>query len=437
MESHLTFCKEDAARKWDDVHAAEEKCTALVEEKMLERSRQREQQRLEQLKQDEAKRSKDATGNLGATQTEIWDIVSAVAASMEEGSFEPMDLPQAPLAAPRDKSRKSELVYSEAGKPEEDVQNTAPITSRAELEQECGLPELRVAALAADEAVSDAANSLLNVLSNWDTTSRSARLAAETCLVSACNAQASCLRAIVSSERESIRERAKMLDELEEVADSIDVRADMNHYITLDKKEPGGYSFLGDDDDGGIASALAVLNNHIDGNMGLGTPSNFRQSVNNGAAEEEMITLEHLEEAVEKFFKNDPLLRADAPDDDPKTTNAHEAFEINVLRLCKIGKDKSSSGRSRRSTICYSLNSKRSVKSEIPSAIQFEGLCRVFSAVLAGCGTEGSGVTLAKMLMTLSQSFYLQEETDGGKTKEVYVKNSLVDHLLWENEEFW
>jgi hypothetical protein len=44
---------------------------------------------------------------------------------------------------------------------------------------------------------------------------------------------------------------------------------------------------------------------------------------------------------------------------------------------------------------------------------------------------------LAKMLMTLSQSFYMQEETEGGTTKEVYVKNSLVDHPLWENEEFW
>jgi hypothetical protein len=73
----------------------------------------------------------------------------------------------------------------------------------------------------------------------------------------------------------------------------------------------------------------------------------------------------------------------------------------------------------------------RSVKTEIPSATQFEGLCRVFSAFLAGCGTEGSGVTLAKMLMTLSQSSYMQEEeTKGGKTKEVYVKNNMVSSII-------
>jgi hypothetical protein len=443
MEDLLTACKEDAALKWTHVHEAEEKVTTLVEEKMIERSRLREQQRLEQIKNDEKKRAKDAAkhGNLGATSSEVWDIVSAVAASMEEGSFEPMDLPQAPLSAPRDKSRKSEAASDDPILPEEEALPTTRIPFRHELEQACGLPELRVAALAADESVNDAANSLLNVLHNWDTASRSARLAAETCLVSVCNSQAACLRTIVDAERESLRERLKLLDELEHAADHIDVRADMNHYITLDKKHPGGRSFLGDDDDGGIASALAVLNNHIDGNMGMGKSSSYNHIAKDSGSDDDEISPEHLQEAVEQFFRDNALLRADAPDNE-STEKAKEQFETSALRLCKIGKDKKSSARSQRSTICYSLNAKRNIHSKIHSEVQFDGLWHLFTALLSGCDTDSSsGASLAKMLMTLSPYFYYEGEENGesedGKSEQVHVKSKLVGHPLWEKEGFW
>ena len=457
MENHLKLCKADAIRKWDNVHTAEENVTKLVEIKMMERSQLKQKQRMEKIKLDEEKRAKDAAhGNLGATNSEIWDLVNSVAASMEEGSFEPMDLPQVSTFGPRDQSQGSTNTTSSTKNEEsnnddrdndrnvDDLQpaessdttesDNIPIASRYELEEECGLPELRAAALAADEAVKDAAKSLLDVLSNWDTTSRSAKLAGETCLVGACNAQAACLKSIVKSEREFLKERIKLLDELENVANKMDVRGDMNHYVTLDKRTAGGGSWFGNDDDGGVASALVVLNNHIDGdNMGL-NQSSLRQSVNEGVViERDMLEAEDLEAGVEKLFKPDVLLQHDADNGDEVTKKALEEFEANVVQLCRIAKMKSSAGRARRSTICYCINGKKNSQTEIPSKVQFNGLCRIFLAVLSRCDAlSSSGVSLGKMMMNLSSTFFMME----GNTP-IFVKKKLAGHPLWEEEEFW
>ena len=117
--------------------------------------------------------------------------------------------------------------------------------------------------------------------------------------------------------------------------------------------------------------------------------------------------------------------------------------------LCKTGNDKSSAGRSPRSTICYALNAKRSSNARIPTAIQFDGICRVFEALLNGCTTEhDSGVSIAKMCMMLSQTFYLDElrpigdddaddANDASRESRVYVKSRLHNHSLWENDTFW
>jgi hypothetical protein len=445
MEDHLAVCKEESARRWDAVNDAEVTVTKLVEEKMLERSRMREQQRLGQLKKEEESRARNsANGNFGATSSEIWDIVSAVTASMDEGSFEPMDLPQAPLSVPRDQSRSlgSGDLETSGDESEDDVQSQLPVASRHELEQKCRLPELRVAAMAADEAVEDASNNLLNVLSNFDTTNRSARIAAETCLVSACNAQASCIDDLIKIERAAIEERMRHLQELEKAAQEVDVRADMNHYITLDKKERGGQSFLGDDDDGGVASALAVLNSHIEGNMGLGSAGKFNAEgwASTSNDDDDSTSPELLGEAVDAIFEDIPLLKADAPDDQ-KTAKVQNKFQKSVAILCKAGSDRSPAARSRRSTICYALNAKRSNRAEIWSPIQFDGLCKVFISVLSGCDTEGSGVALAKMCMMLSQTFYMveggSEEDIDSRSNRVYVKTRLVDHPLWEKDEYW
>jgi hypothetical protein len=455
MEVHLTHCKTEAACRWDAVQDAEETVTRLVEEKMVERSRSREQQRLEQLKADEEIRAKDAAnGNFGATSSEIWDIVSQVTASMDEGSFEPMDLPQPPLSVPRDKSHDSLDELTETnGTALAEEQWSMPSASRHYLEEACCLPELRTAAIAADEAVEDAARDLLKILSDWDTTNRSARIAAETCLLSACNAQATCFRSLIDIERASIEERMKNLKELEKVAENIDARADMNHYITLDKKERGGQSMMGDDDDGGVASALAVLNSHVDGSTGMVvSPNKMGAPVDDDDSDGDQnpATPEQLESAVEELFDDKPLLRADTPDNE-ESQKAREDFETKVELLCKTGSDMSSFTRSLRSTICYALNSKRSVRSEILTQIQFDGLCRVFTAVLSGCDVDrSSGVALAKMCMMLSQTFYISksEGVDGSEDPNrstaavrhdtrTYVKSLLMDHALWKNENFW
>ena len=452
MEEQLKQCKSDARKRWDAVHDAEEAVTKFIENKMLERSRLKEKQRLDQLRQEEMLRAHDsATGNFGATQTEIWDIVSSVAASMEEGSFEPMDLPQAPLSVPRDQTKldKRNPSSSSDGKAAEEDVTAVPIASRDELEEEFGLPELRVAALAADEAVDEAGKALLTVLANVDATKRSARIAAETGLVSASNAQASCLKSLVSMERKALQERLKHLEELERVAECIDVRADMNHYITLDKKEEGGRSTLGDDDDGGVASALGVLSSHIDGDIGFGSNPLRQQDSDRDWDDDDSASPEILGDGVEELFKDNPLLRSDAPSEDVKTVKAKEKFERTVEMLCKTGNDRSSAGRSPRSTICYALNAKRSSNTRILTSIQFDGICRVFEALLNGCKTEhDSGVSIAKMCMMLSQTFYLDEskqigngdtdeENDESREKRVYVKSRLHDHPLWQNDSFW
>jgi hypothetical protein len=451
MEDELLSCKLEAQRKWDQVHAAEVKVTQLVEEKRMERNRVREQHRLEQLKQD-------TPTSAAKDPSEIWNLVSAVTAEMDEGSFAPMDIPQLPIQRSFSEDATSDKPTGTTG--QGDVGIDDPIDSsstqhsiasrleleemRYELEEEYGLPDLRRAALSAEEAVENVANSLLSVLSNLDTTMRSSRLAAETLLISASNAQASCLRSLIKMERASIAEREKQLEELEKVVNEINVRADMNHYITLDKKQPGGRSFLGDDDDGGVASALAVLNEHTDGDMAAESrirTEEYHAQKMEGVEEEEAeddssVTPEYLEKAIEMFFENDPLLFSSAPDNS-KTKAARKEFETTVHKLCMIGKDKSPKARSRRSTICYTMNAKKGSHSKIQSKIQFDGLCQLFSDVLSGCGTDPRGVSNANVLMNLSQHFYIREKEKDGKRKEVYVKSRLLKHPMWEKDDFW
>jgi hypothetical protein len=106
-EDRLASNKEDAARRWNEVHDTEERVTKVLEEKRMDRNRLKEQKRMKRLKQDEKKRLQDAAvdGKPGTTSSKIWDIVSAVTANLEEGSFEPMDLPQMEFSAPTDHSR--------------------------------------------------------------------------------------------------------------------------------------------------------------------------------------------------------------------------------------------------------------------------------------------------------------------------------------------
>ncbi|KAL7531640.1 hypothetical protein ACHAXR_004145, partial [Thalassiosira sp. AJA248-18] len=150
------------------------------------------------------------------------------------------------------------------------------IITRADVEKESEIHDLRLVAHAADESVEDAAGKLLNIMSKADTTLRSARLAAESCLLSECNAVHDCLKSLVAMERTSLEEKMRRLVVLEAAVDAIDVRKDIDCYIQADKNTTGGRSRAGEDDDGGIAAALAVLNSHGERMGGMDSPRKYR-----------------------------------------------------------------------------------------------------------------------------------------------------------------
>jgi hypothetical protein len=266
-----------------------------------------------------------------------------------------------------------------------------------------------------------------------DVTRRSAQLAAETSLVSAANAQLSCLRSLVATERAEIEERLRQLQSVEEALQGIDVRSDLDTYIESDKRERGGSCHLGDDDDGGIASALAVLSSHIDGNMGHVNPVRPRELTDPGGGL--TASAESLENAIEALFGPPvPALTLSEP----------------VSLLCDVATQAS---RAQRSSLCYMMNAKRSSNALLPSKDQFDALCSVFDSILKGCDIEDGGVSNAKMIMMLSQTFYIVRpdeaslaaggvDTNTGtshvsRDRRVYVKNNLVGHSLWTNDEFW
>jgi len=270
--------------------------------------------------------------------------------------------------------------------------------------------------------------------------------------VSSFQAQASCLRSVVASERESISERLALLDEFEAVADRIDVRSDANLYVSTDKAKPGGRSFLGESDDGGVASAL----NHLHCELGSGAngggdghtrdregKTNEKDQPDDDSDNDDDLLLspEDIEERLEYFFRNDPLFDENHNNNSTKSSDdarkAREELEANVVTLCKIGEKKSSRFATRRSTICYAMNAKRSTHSEISSLSQFDGLCRVFASVLSGCSS--SGLSSAVLLMGLSQHFYVLGggDDDTQQSKKIYAKSRLVGHPLWDKDDFW
>jgi len=419
MENYLKECKADAKMKWDKVHETEMIVTRMVEEKTMERNNLREEERRKQMDEDFDQRTGGTGLKPGTLSLDILDIVSAATASMEEGSFAPVVTQASNTSSVFTDDENP--ISSDSFVPPEDME--FEMDSRYEFEIMYRLPELRIQAVAADGAVKEAASSLLSILSTWDTTSRSAQVAAETCLVSSGNAQASCLRSIIAMERESMEERLKLLEKLENVANEMDVRADMDQYITTDKTKQGGRSYRGEYDDGGVASALHHLHDEDQVEIDTDGEIETHNSGEDGGTEElddhASVTPEFIEEKLECFFRKDRLSRKE--------------LDANVTKLCAIGKVKSSKYNTRRSTICYSMNAKRSTNARISTLQQFEGLCKVFAAVLSGCNTsDESGISIAILLMGLSEHFYVKE---GGK--KIRVKSRLVGHSLWDDDIFW
>jgi len=438
MEKAVKFSKKQALKRWEMVNHAEETVTKIMEDRMMERSRTRERLRQEQT-QREAELAEEENISF-ATSAEIWDIVAAATANMEMGDFTPLDLPTAPISGLRDQS--SNLEDSQASGAshasqrvvsENSIGSGNVMPTRAEIEEECNLPELRAAAMMVEEVVEEASHSLLTVLSALDTTRRAARLAAETNLLHSCQVQANSLKEIVKLERATLEGRMSDLEELERVVEQLDVRQDLDLYITADKQEVGGSTWMGDDDDGGIASALAILSSHVEGSTGISTSATL--SWDNSVQSDNKITSEMLEDAVNEMFDEKAL--------------SEEEYEKNVQKLCEVASDKNM--RSKRSSICYALNAKRT-SAKCHSRAHFNGLSRLLSSILVGCDNEVGGVGNAKMCMMLSQTFYIDDDNDDEKDenpkrrdsiipeqriKRIFVKSNLIGHDLWKDDEFW
>jgi len=425
--------KDGTKKLWFDVHKGEAEVNRRLEEMTRERSRRREHTRR---KEENERQAAISGGTLTSTvtQQEIWELVSQAAANMD-ASFAPTGLPAPKSTGPIDKSiSPPKSVNSDKDSPRHSLLVDAS-DARDRIEDELGLNRIRMAAVEAEEDVKDTAGALLNVLSVNDTTKRSACVAAEACLLSSASAQANCLRSLVEIERASIAERLQLIERLEEKINSINVRKDLNKFIEHDKaKVPRGSTRTGEDDDGGIASALAVLNSHSESIGGIGVAGNAEMSSFSGWGDDdddvidEVVDREVLETAVEELFTRG------------KTVDSKK-LSASVHILVKAVGEKSVRARGYRASTCYAINQHRGRNTKIYHEEQFEGLCQVLDALLTGCDRESADVASAKMIMMLAQTFYITRETDGegseAKVKRSYPNVKLCNHLIWSDEDFW
>jgi len=346
--------------------------------------------------------------------------------------------------------------------------------TRSEVERESDIADIRRVAMAADESVEDAADQLLNMMSKADTTNRSARLATESCLLSECNGATDCLRALVAIERANIDDRLRQLAVFETTVNAIDVRKDIDKYITADKATSSGRSISGDDDDGGIAAALAVLNSHCEsggdprkyGN--IERPNHFEgwsfhsDDDDNNSDNDDDVQPEIFEDVIKMLFENTHSVNKEGSSEghDSGSSNSSNSRRRGSPQLWNEEKlssvtdalaEQSKRGELFRKSILYELNNQRSIKTKIDERAKFDALCGLFNAFLAGCGRESNDVSNTKMLMILSQTFYtiskVVDWTDGrdiyqgSTTKErqsrIYVKSSIVHHDIWSDDDFW
>jgi len=425
--------KDGTKKLWFQVHKGEAEVNRRLEEMTRERSRQREHTRR---KEENERQAAISGGTLESTvtQQEIWELVNQAAADMDGMSFAPTGLPAPKSTGPIDKSITPQKSTNSSDKhsPGHSLLVDAN-DARERIEDELGLNRIRIAAVEAEEDIKDTAGALLNVLSVNDTTKRSACIAAEACLLSSATAQANCLRSLVKIERASIAERLQLIERLEQKINAINVRKDLNKFIEHDKaKVPLGSTRTGEDDDGGIASALAVLNSHSEGISGVGVAGNAEMSSFSGWGDDdvmdEIVDREALEAGVEELFTRGKTV-------DSKKLGA------SVQILVKAVGEKSVRARSYRASTCYAINQHRGRNTKIYHEEQFEGLCQVLDSLLTGCDRESADVASAKMIMMLAQTFYITRETGGegseAKVKRSYPNEKICNHSIWSDEDFW
>jgi hypothetical protein len=438
-ESNLNAQKSRGVKYWNKVEAAESEVRRRVAEIVRQRSRERELRRKEEANAKEAAVS-DVKLESTVTNQEIWELVAKVGQMGED--FAPTNLPTPSFHGPLDQtlSGSASQSFDRASPEKEDPLQAAQVAAeiddyRVVVENELGLNELRKAAILNDEKVQDTAGLLLNVISSTDTTKRSARVAAEATLLSAANAQVKCLKSLVELEKESIKERLRLLEAFEKTISEVDVRSDLNTFVEHEIDElPNGASKIGINDDGGLASALAVLNAHGEGiGVGIGVAGMAELSTFSGWKDEEeeqmVYDREELDDAVGVLF-NSKL-------SDPEEK---QSFEESVQLLTRAVKEKSTRARGYRASTCYAMNNFRGKVSQLDSEEQFDGLCTVLSSLLDGCDRESADVASAKMVMMLAQTFYIIKDEDTNsedRTKRIYPKDRLSSHAIWLDEDFW
>ena len=406
-----------------------------VEDEQADIDRRYETRKMELIQLHEEEKRKNHAAKFEETKSDR-KVTEQDIQKIMEGATSPEDFD---CFAPHRFSVSDANVHPDYRSSDETMPSILQVT-RAEIENDSDIRDLRMAAMAADEYVEDAAGALLNVMSKNDTTMRSARVAAETCLLSECNAAHRCLRSLVALERSSINDRIKRLQVLEAAVDAIDVRKDIDIYITHDKTCPGGSSRLGNDDDGGIAAALAVLNSHGGGAserspLHIKRPSYFEgwsENEDEDANKDDGDDLDLCGDVIKMLFGHKK-----------EASNINEDTIISILT--PVLEQKSKRGHALRNAVLYELNNQRSIKTQVEKRSDFKGLCDIFYAFLSGCGREPLDVSNAKLLMILSQTFFFVEQEDSDtKSNEdsnrkgrVYVKHEIQSHPIWSEDDFW
>ena len=278
-------------------------------------------------------------------------------------------------------------------------------------------------------------------MSKQDTTTRSARVAAEAGILSQCNAAHQCLRSIVEIERASLQQQMKRLQKLEAAVEAVNVRNDIDNYIRRDKTFPGGTSRGGDNDDGGVAAALAVLNSHCDdcfdtSKTNITRPNFFKGWADSGDDDDEDNEIEpdFFKAVIKRLFDKRFTV---AETDDTKQKKLLDALS----NLNSVLSENSQQGSTSRQAILYELNNQRSINTVVEDEQNFESLCTLFNSFLSGCGRDSIDVSNAKMLMILSQTFYTLNDINipdnSDRTSRIYVKNRISSHKIWTDDHFW
>ena len=511
-ESILMTQKEWARSQWRRVADEESNIDRLYAVKKMEQHEfyenlQRRRQEAAALDRAAAIRN-DGGGEEEPLSREVWEMVSHVATSMEDFTH----TGYSPRAAAQRKSYAEDVggqrfddachavdpedrphhhhhrhQQQQQQQQQQQLRQSSEIPprkiTRADVESESDIRDIRMVAMAADESVEDAAGKLLNTMSKGDTTYRSARLAAESCLLSECNGARDILRSLVAMERASLEDKTRRLVVLEAAVNAIDVRRDIDDYIAADKAAPGGRSIAGEDDDGGIAAALAVLNSHCEGRNSNDSPMKFGRIErpcyfegwgedgacdDDAADDDDDVQPELFGDVISILFEDVPL--GDGVDEEgpesreapvggsgrapgSRTVGSRDLLNEEKLSIACNALAEKSKGESFRKSVLYELNNQRSVRTEVQGRANFDALCRVFNSFLSGCGRESSDVSNTKMLMILSQTFYMVDQAgnDGGndakecdkgstikdRQSRIYVKNNICHHNIWSDDDFW